>query len=518
MKTAPYAHQVEAGRRRAAAPPKPSSQDVFAYLMEQGTGKTWCALQEWEEKIETRPNLLVIAKAGCYLNWVEDKTTLRPCEVRRHSSIDAALFAWRSGGGKRKKAELDAFLRRTGPKVFAVNVEALSTVKSAREACEQFLTSALTLMVVDEATTIKSDSKRTAEVLRLGQLAAARRLMTGLPTPRSPLDLYYQFDFLDWHILGQRSWYAFRARYAEMKRVCMLPRNDVARRLLARGVSPAEVQGSRDDLLDVAKRHRVFIQAIDVVTGYKNLDELNALIAPYSYRILKDQCLDLPPKVYEVQAVEMTDEQARIYADLRDTATAQLNELTHVTATETIVRVMRLHQVLCGHVTDETGVVREIPTRKPDAVVDLLDECSGKAIVWAAYDHDIRKLVTRLGAEFGNETVAAYWGGNRGERDGEERRWLTDPACRFMIATPAAGGYGNTWVEASTVIYYSSSDNLEHRLQSEDRCHRAGLDHRVTYYDLVVPGTVDEKIVQSMRKKIDLASAVMGDGYREWIV
>jgi len=114
--------------------------------------------------------------------------------------------------------------------------------------------------------------------------------------------------------------------------------------------------------------------------------------------------------------------------------------------------------------------------------------------------------------------VAQFWGGNTATRGEDERRWLGDRECRFMVASQGAGARGNTWIKGSLVVYYANGSDLELRLNSEDRAHRAGLEHSVTYVDLMTRGTVDEKMIKSFRKKLDMATVINGDTYREWLI
>jgi SNF2 family DNA or RNA helicase len=95
-----------------------------------------------------------------------------------------------------------------------------------------------------------------------------------------------------------------------------------------------------------------------------------------------------------------------------------------------------------------------------------------------------------------------------------------DPASelRFFVGQPRTGGFGLTLTAANTVIYYSNSYDLETRLQSEDRAHRIGQTNKVTYIDFYAPKTVDEKILKSLRSKINLATQVLGEDYREWLL
>jgi len=257
---------------------------------------------------------------------------------------------------------------------------------------------------------------------------------------------------------------------------------------------------------------------VKIIVGYRHVCELQSKIAAYSYRVLKEDCLDLEPKIYASRDISLTTEQTRIYNSLKHNATAALDGERYVTATQVITQILRLDQVLCGHVTDEEGMLHDIPEKRIDAIIDLLSEHSGKAIIWVAYDHCIHKIVKVIEKEFGKGSVARFWGGNRGTRNDEEARFKSDPDCRFMVSTPGAGGKGNTWVVADLVIYHSSTNNLEHRAQSEDRAHRDGQTRSVQYVDLVARGTVDEKKLKALRAKIDMSTIINGDNYREWLI
>lgn len=488
-RVAPWDHQRTALVRVAERPSTPSSEDVFAWLLEMGTGKTKIVLDEWGERVVRGEldSLLVVAPAGNYRNWFEDKSEEEQSELRKH--LDPELLrrtlvrAWISGmsGGKlRQLLEFAGDSRH--PRVLVVNIEALSTVQKARDICEQFLRSGRAMMVIDESTTIKNPTSRRSDAVRkLGQHAAARRIVTGSPTPQSPLDLYAQFEFLDWRIIGQRSFYAFRARYA------------------------------------VLQKKNFGDRTVQVVVGFRDIEDLSRRIAPYSYRVLKEDCLDLPPKIYTTRDVELTKEQHRIYSELRQDAVSEFAS-GHVSASMKITQLLRMHQVLCGHLVDEDGMIHQVDQNRDQALVDILSEHSGKAIVWVCYQTTLLRLRERLEKEFGAKSVACFWGGNSTTRADDELRFLQDSECRFMLSTPAAGGRGNTWVVADLVVYFANSHNLEHRVQSEDRAHRGGQTRSVTYVDLVARGTLDEKIIHALRKKIDIAAAISGDGYRDWLI
>lgn len=486
-------HQLAGIKKRNSRPKSPSDDDVFAWLMDMGTGKSYELLLEYVEYLGRGDivDLMVVAPAGSYRNWYVDKGTEKDdwCELRKHIPEELLktirVFGWTSGGSKSYHKELELFLKHRGPRAFFINVEALSSVKAARAACEEFLRPGRALLAHDESTSGKNHTAERTKYLNrvLSPMAPARRIMTGLLTPRSPMDAYAQFEFLDWRILGFKSFYAFRARYAKTEKMSF--------------------GGGRP---------------VDIIVGYRNQEELQKKIAAYSYRVLKKDCLDLEPKVYTMWEVQPTDEQRRLYNEMKNFATTAIGEASHVTATIVIAQITRMHQILCGHVTDELGNVHEVPTNRLNELVKILDGHDGKAIIWTHYVPALNQIVKRLEKEFGEGCVAQFYGGNRNTRHEDEYRFLNDPKCKYMVATQSAGGRGNTWIVADLVVYYSNGDNLEHRDQSEDRAHRKGQKNKVTYVDMFVPKTVEVKIIKSLRKKINMATTITGENYREWLI
>jgi SNF2 family DNA or RNA helicase len=457
--------------------------EAFALFMEMRTGKTKVILDEFgeDEQQGTIKNLLVIAPAGVYRTWETDIRKHLGEELLRRVRIDR----WESGPTVADTTRLDAFLRLQGrPRILLINVEALSTVKQAQKLCGAFLASAPTTMVIDESTTIKGvDTKRTRFCVKAGEYAKKRRILSGLPTPQSPLDIYSQYAFLDPAILGCRNFPAFRNRYAVMERKPFGP-------------------GGR---------------FVDVIAGYQNLDELKRLVHGHCFRVKLDECYDLPPKMYFRREVEMTDEQRHHYAEMKEYATTVLQNAERVTATMVLTQMLRLHQILAGYARTDDGNYVDLPENKTAELLSILESHPGKAIIWAAYDRDVRKLTEALAKVYGRGAVARFWGGNEDTREAEEKQFLTDPRCRFMIATAASGGRGHTWAVADIMIYFSNTFSLEHRMQSEERTQLVGKTESVGYFDLVVPNTVEDKILDALRSKMKLSDAITGDNYREWI-
>jgi SNF2 family DNA or RNA helicase len=362
-----------------------------------------------------------------------------------------------------------------------MNVEALSTEKGVKFA-NKFLNSHKVLMAIDESTTIKTPTaKRTKNIIGLGKYAKYRRIMTGSPVTKNPLDLYSQCEFLDPYLLDFTSYYAFRNRYAEMKTMHLRGRS------------------------------------IQVVDEFKNLGELSDTVKKFSERILKEDCLDLPPKNWIKRHITLSKEQKKAYEQMKKAAMAVLNG--KVTTTMTVLtQLMRLHQITCGHFTADDGSTQLIPNNRITELMNILEETEGKAIIWANYQKDMTQILDNINKEYGPGSVVDYYGLTPQEdRQDNIRKFQSDPKCRFLVGTPSTGGYGITLTAANTVIYYSNGYDLEKRLQSEDRAHRIGQKKNVTYIDIICEETVDEKIVKALRDKINIASEVLGEELRAWI-
>jgi len=255
------------------------------------------------------------------------------------------------------------------------------------------------------------------------------------------------------------------------------------------------------------------------IVGYRKLDELKQKLDRFSFRIRKDECLDLPDKTYIRREVQLTKEQVTAYNDMKKMALAML-EGGMVTTVNALTQIMRLHQIVCGHVKLDDDRVVPVKNYRLDELMAVIDEAPDKVIIWANYRHDIETIKLALQKEYGMNSVGTYYG----DTDDEERRRVVrefqdpDSELRFFVGNPRTGGYGLTLTAADTVVYYSNSFDLEVRLQSEDRAHRIGQTKSVTYVDLMARGTVDEKIVRALRDKIDIANEVLGEEIKGWLI
>ena len=259
-------------------------------------------------------------------------------------------------------------------------------------------------------------------------------------------------------------------------------------------------------------------RSVQIVKGYKNLPELSNTLTNFSYRVLKDDCLDLPPKTFMKRIIQLTPEQDKVYKQMKKLALAEMNGKL-VTTTTAIVQLMRMQQITCGHFKSDDGVVQQIKNNRITELANVVEEIQGKVVIWAHWRNDIATIVKHLKDEYGDNSVVTYFGDTSTEDRQKAIKNMQDPnsSVRFLVGTPQTGGYGITLTGASTMIYYSNGYDLEKRMQSEARIDRIGQKNPMTYIDIICEKTVDEKIVKALRRKVNIASQVMNEELKDWI-
>ena len=472
FKTKPYQHQLKALELSW-------QKSYFAYFMEMGTGKSKVLLDNIamlydQGKIN---GVLIISPKGVTGTWYKQEI---PTHLPDH--IETETILWQANITKGQSKKLGR-LFKTGEElhILIMNVEAFSTQKGVDFAAK-FLSCHNCLMAIDESTTIKNpDAKRTKNICKLSSYAKYKRILTGSPVTKSPLDLYKQCDFLQPELLGHTSYYTFRTRYAVMR--------------------TANFGG----------------RSVQIVVGYRNLGELAEKLKAFSFRILKDDCLDLPPKTYMKRIVKLSPDQEKIYKQMKHLALAEMEGKTMTTAT-VLTQLMRLQQITCGHFKADDGSLKNIKNNRIDELLDVLAEVEGKAVIWAHWQHDVQNIIEAIRKVYSFNAAVDYYGLTPNpERQTNIDRFQNDDKCRFFVGTPQTGGYGITLTAASTMIYFSNGYDLEKRQQSEARIDRIGQKFPMTYIDIMVEDTVDERIVKALRKKVDIASKIMGEELKAWI-
>ena len=417
-KTKPYDHQKEALEK--------SWEDTeHALFMEMGCGKSKVLLDNIALLyLKGLVNAaLIVAPKGVYDNWVDGEI---PIHVPDY--INKRIYRWSPSETQKNKALRENILKFSTDLDFVVmNIEAFSS-KKGTDFASKFLLNKRALFAIDESTTIKSPTAtRTKNTVRLAKYAVHRRILTGSPVTRSPLDLYTQCEFLDPGLLGFSSYYSFRARFAEM--------------------------------VDRSAGGRTFKQVI----GYKNLEELNELIQPFSYRVLKQDCLDLPDKIYVTRKIDMSPEQKKAYDEIKRYAMTELSNSEQVSVTSVITQLLRLHQISCGFTHTDLDKDIELKSNRLEELMNILEETEGKVIIWANYRFDIKRILKIISDKYGLKSVGAYYGDTSDE---ERRRILQEfqdkeSELQYVVGNTQTGGYGINLTAANTVVYYSNNFDLE---------------------------------------------------------
>lgn len=482
MKTTAMKHQLTALQRM-------EGKRNYAVFAEQGTGKTFMTLADAERLfIGNRIDaLLVFAPRGVHSNWV-----LR--EIPKHLEIDSVCFAWKKPTTKKLKAAYDALYfrdeTRHALRVFTINYEAMLT-KAGKDAVNEFLNCFRVLAVADESKKIANPkTKRTVAVIAAGRKAEARRILSGKPLTKAPMDLFSQFDFLQPGLLGTTSYRAFVAEYAVLMDHDTPQFAAIARRIGA---------------------NAQFAQIVETDSNgeklYRNLDKLANMVAPHTYRVRKDECLDLPEKIYKQVYFELDDEQRNVY-DKLETQREFISKTDGEMSFEAIAARTKMKQVTSGFVNVYGQPEFLEPNKNPrmEAFIDVVENTEGQFIVWAIYREEIRQIAKVL--ESMGISVAQYHGGIK---DDDREKAVDDfqaGKVRAFVCNKAAYA-GLTLTAAQTSIYFSTDYDNDIRSQSEDRCHRIGTTGHVLYVDLIAENTIDEEIARSIALKNRIADRVI---------
>ena len=449
--------------------------------MEMGTGKSKVLLDNAAilyDKGDINA-LLLIAPKGVYKNWYDSEI---PTHLPDH--VDTNIVLWKTSDKSKKQQLLLNTLFKPGShlNILIMNVESFSSGNGSDFAYKFLASHPKSMVAIDEATTIKTPtSNRTKNILSLSKHCKYRRILTGSPVTKSPLDLYSQCQFLDPWLLDQQSYYTFKARYSICKKI--------------------QVNGRQ----------------VEIVVGYRNLGELSEKIKSFSKRILKEDCLDLPEKSYVKHYVELTKEQQKVYQQMKKEAIAFLDGKMQSSAT-VMTQLMRLHQITCGHFTSDDGTIKDLPCQRLNELMDILEKIEGKTIIWSHYTHDVKRIIKEIKRVYGDDSVVDYYGQtDTDSRSKNIKKFQTDDKCRFFVGTTHTGGYGITLTAGSNMIYFSNGYDLEKRQQSEARIDRIGQTKKMTYIDIMTQDTVDERIVKALRNKVNIANTIMDEGFKEWI-
>jgi SNF2 family DNA or RNA helicase len=391
-------------------------------------------------------------------------------ELGIHSRCLDGSSVYRIEGSREKKLKiLERQSSRQG--VYIINYESLRALRKTKSLAGLYWDT----VIADESTRIKTP--RSLQSLAMHEFAdkncANRIMLTGMPVTQCPLEYWSQFRFLNPSVFGTR-YFSFRAHYAEMRE--------------------RQIPGKK---------------AFREIVGYKNLDDLKAKVAPHAIRFEKDDCLDLPPKIYQTVEVPFHKKQKKLYVDLCKEMIAEIDG-QKISVANALAKMMKLRQICNGWVVDEFGATREIVSAaanpKLSALRNLVDELGKGFVVWCQFRKDIqmvRNLLEELGLAVGvitGDTLQA-------NRDLAIDRFQ-DGALDAMVLMSATCEFGVTLTRGHASIYFGNGHSVDKRVQSEDRMHRAGLNHKVTYIDLVIGNSVDSAMAKVLNEKIEMARSL----------
>lgn len=474
-----FSHKVEPYEHQDKVLTVLDEHNDYGLLWDVGLGKTKAVLDDLARKfINGRVNaLVVIALRGVHTNWVTK-------EIPEHLCVPAVAQAWPI-----KKA--DQFLKHDGLIVATMNFDVCFR-KQGLDFLKRILTQRKCMFVIDEVHEMKNpDAKRTKAILKLRTLAKSRRVLTGTVVPNSPLDLWAPMEFLNPKILNM-NFYQFKARYA----ITVESENLTYERRLKDGT--------------------VKHLPVKVITGYKNLEELHTITAPYVSRLTKD-ILNLPPVMYHIEPFELSSEQRRVYNEVVKEKMSQYKGQM-LTPNASLTLRIRLNQIACGFFKADDGTITRFKENpRMDAYSNLLQQIPRKFLTWASHIESLIDLEKFLLQKFGKDGFVVYTGTDE-ERTLAVERFQTDPKVRGFLSSAAKGGTGITLTAADYSIYYNNSNKMVHRLQSEGRPYRIGQTMPVTYADLIANGTKDMEQIRAFKKKMEVAAIIQGDELKEWLI
>jgi superfamily II DNA or RNA helicase len=500
-----FAHQTTAKEKGAR-------KWAFAFFMDQGTGKTKVTLDNacLLYRMKVIRALLVLTMNDVGEQWAQEQI---PQHIPRN--IRARVAVWHASSSRARR-ECDELCRPLPDRlhILIVNHEALANDR-ARKMIVKFLRTFAdcTMTAVDESHEFKTPKAlRTRFLLNtVRKMSKVRRLLSGTPMDK-PFDLYSQMYFLDPDILGFESFVAFKNHYGEYAKEFVM----------------------RFD----PKKGRKVLHEYPSLQAYVRVDELQRRIEPYVYVVKKEECTDLPPKLYSVKRPPLSIAQQELYAEMKgrgllllDKAQkgqrvriADLGALTEdeladrlldpkglVEAQIKLVLSLRLRQIAGGFVTDAEGTVTPIDETanipRFQSLLTTVQQAHGKSIVWAQYVPELKAIQTMFTAH-DMQSVLVYGKTGKKERAEAIDAFKRDPKTLQLVAHERTLGTGMDFPMASTVAYYSNPQSSIRRAQSEDRAHRIGQKGTVNVYDFI-SCPADALALEALKTKRDVSNAIL---------
>ena len=454
-KTEPYARQMQFIRNFYG-------KSAWALFADPGCGKSFMSLTlagayMLEGLIQ---GVIAVSRVSLRDNWLDEAVKHLPDELNvKGFTVDSS-----------KPATLKELAKpKEGHFLVSVGVDSLQVKEGGGKAFDAVFEIAKKyncMLIVDEAHGVKNHNAiRSINCCLIAQMCKIRGILTGTPTPKDILDLYSQFHILDPDIIGVYNYYAFRAQYAVM----------------------GGYEGKQ-------------------VLTYKNEDELMNRIKPYTDSMTLDEITELPEIIYQSRYIDMTDDLKKAYLDMVRDRLVEVDG-KQIEATQVIAMYSKLRQMANGFIYDSERNYHELPGNHPKKreLLDILEGTNCQVIVWCNTHGEVHALNELLKGY----TVANHHGKlSTDQRSAEIARFKSGEA-RILVATIAATGTGLTLTEAKLEVFYSLPLSYTDYLQAVKRCHRIGQHSTVTVINLLMKGTIEEKISAALLLKKDILEYVL---------
>lgn len=445
-KTKPYEHQrflLEYSK----------SHNKFLLADEQGLGKTKQAIDVACSKQDKFKHCLIVCGVnGLKYNWLN--------EIKVHSDREGYILGTRGdkiGSVQDRLDDLNNIAERN--EFFLItNVETLRNKemqKKIKALCED---NTIGMTIIDEIHKCKNSQSEQGKAIHCC-CSYYKIALTGTPLMNECIDLY---NILKWLEVENHNLTQWRNYYCEMG-----------------GFGGYQI------------------------VGYRHLDELQEMLDSVMVRRRKVDVLDLPPKIYINELLEMNNNQAAIYEEVREALIKDIDRirLSH----NPLAELIRLRQA-----TASTAILssKVNASCKIDRLLEIMEEVNGKAVIFSNWTS-----VTDIVAEKLKKYKPAIITGETKDVQAELNKFKKNKTCKCIIGTIGALGTGYTLTEADTVIFLDEPWTMADKLQAEDRCHRIGTKDSVTIITLMCKDTIDERIHEIIERKGVVSDTLVDNVY-----
>jgi SNF2 family DNA or RNA helicase len=461
-KIKPWGHQLT-GIQKAL------EQRDFAFFFEMGAGKTCTTINTLRHRYAEQKRImrtLVLCPVVVCENWRR--------EFYAHSQIGHQVLILKGSETKRKKLFEEKKDARPSH-IFITNFEALQM----KGLMQEILKWQPEILVVDESQRLKTYNGTRSQMAQIiARQTAHNYILSGSPITNSPMDIFGQYLILDRGATFGSNFIQFRSKYFYDENAGM-----------------------------PSQRHFPDWQL------HEEMDEVfHRRIYKKAMRVMKSECLDLPPLVRMEIDVELSPEQERHYKEMREQFITFLNDES-CSASVAIVKALRLQQIVSGYIKLDNGEEVKI---KDNPRINALDEMltdlpkHEKCIIWANFSENygqISGLLTKRKEKF----VELHGLVKTNDRQKNIDAFQNDPSVKYILANKAAGGVGINLTAAAYSTTYSRNFSLEQDIQADARNHRGGseIHKKITRMDLVARNTIDEIILQALKNKMDMAERIL---------